>query len=72
MPSAMVVLGAMTGLCARHESAQESSTPAMLYSDLLDVVHAHLAEEWGVAKDAALNEAFGSPASSCRARWSPG
>jgi 2-haloacid dehalogenase len=44
---------------ARHESAQESATPTMLYSDLLGVVHAHLAEEWGVGKDAARNEAFG-------------
>src|SRR5262249_54835617 len=27
--------------------------------DLLGVVHAHLAEEWGVSKDAARNEEFG-------------
>ena len=30
----------------RHESAQQSSTPAMRYSDLLAVVYKRLAEEW--------------------------
>ena len=44
---------------ARHESAQESATPAMLYSELLALVHAHLAEEWSVPADGARNKAFG-------------
>src|SRR5215469_12427099 len=44
---------------ARHESAQESATPAMIYSDLLAVVHAYMAEEWGAPADAALDKAFG-------------
>jgi 2-haloacid dehalogenase len=34
---------------ARHESAQQSVTPAMKYSELLAVVCKRLAEEWGVA-----------------------
>ena len=33
---------------ARHESAQQVSTPAMKYSELLAVVYKRLAEEWGV------------------------
>ena len=33
---------------ARHESAQESSTPAMPYSQLLSVVYRRLAKQWGV------------------------
>jgi 2-haloacid dehalogenase len=44
---------------ARHESAQESATPAMIYSDLLAVVHAYMAEELGAPADAALDKAFG-------------
>jgi len=33
---------------ARHESAQEEETPAMLYAQLLSVVYKRLAKEWGV------------------------
>ncbi len=33
---------------ARHESAQEAETPAMIYSDLLAAVHRRLAREWHV------------------------
>ena len=34
---------------ARHESAQQMTTPAMQYSELLAVVYKRLAEEWGTA-----------------------
>lgn len=34
---------------ARHESFQQTQTPAMLYRDLLAVVYKRLAEEWQVA-----------------------
>ncbi len=44
---------------ARHESAQESASPALVYSELLAVVHAHLAEEWSVPSDGARDKAFG-------------
>ncbi len=44
---------------ARHESAQESATPAMLYSDLLALVHAHMAEAWSVPADAGRDKTFG-------------
>jgi len=44
---------------ARHESAQEHETPAMIYSELLARVHARLAREWGVAADAAADARFG-------------
>jgi 2-haloalkanoic acid dehalogenase type II len=44
---------------ARHESAQEAETPAMIYSDLLAVVHGRLAKEWGIAVTADENELFG-------------
>lgn len=33
---------------ARHESAQQATTPTMRYSRLLAVVYKRLAEEWGV------------------------
>lgn len=33
---------------ARHESAQQTATPAKRYSELLAVVHKRLAEDWGV------------------------
>ncbi|MBM3519191.1 MAG: haloacid dehalogenase type II [Alphaproteobacteria bacterium] len=33
---------------ARHESSQQLSTPAMIYSELLAVVYKRLAEEWNV------------------------
>jgi 2-haloacid dehalogenase len=44
---------------ARHESAQESATPAKIYSELLGVVHAHMAEELGVPADVARDKTFG-------------
>lgn len=34
---------------ARHESSQQSWTPAKRYSDLLPIVYKRLGEEWGVA-----------------------
>jgi len=34
---------------ARHESSQQTYTPAMKYSELLGVVYKRLAEEWGVS-----------------------
>jgi 2-haloacid dehalogenase len=34
---------------ARHESAQQLTTPAKIYSQLLAVVYKRLAEDWGVA-----------------------
>src|SRR6202020_2422373 len=34
---------------ARHESSQQTQTPAKLYRDLLATVYRRLAEEWGVA-----------------------
>jgi len=33
---------------ARHESAQQSQTPAKRYQDLLPIVYRRLAEEWGL------------------------
>jgi 2-haloacid dehalogenase len=45
---------------ARHESAQEAETPAMIYSELLATVHRRLAAEWGVAPDAAEDARFGA------------
>lgn len=44
---------------ARRESKQESETPSMIYSDLLGVVHAHMAKDWGVKSTGEENEAFG-------------
>jgi 2-haloacid dehalogenase len=44
---------------ARHESAQEAETPAMVYSDLLAVVHRRLASEWHVQASDAEHLAFG-------------
>ncbi len=32
----------------RHEAAQQTETPAMAYSELLEQVHRRLASEWGV------------------------
>lgn len=34
---------------ARHESSQQTWTPAKRYADLLPIVYKRLAEEWGVA-----------------------
>jgi 2-haloacid dehalogenase len=45
---------------ARHEAAQETETPAMLYSQLLGAVHARLAKEWGVKTAAAEDARFGA------------
>lgn len=45
---------------ARHESEQEALTPAMPYAELLAVVHAHLARDWGVAPDAGEDRRFGA------------
>jgi 2-haloalkanoic acid dehalogenase type II len=44
---------------ARHESDQEAKTPAMVYSELLGVVHGRLAEEWGIPATEAENARFG-------------
>jgi 2-haloacid dehalogenase len=44
---------------ARHEAAQESETPSMIYSELLSVVLARMAKEWGVEPSAEEREAFG-------------
>jgi 2-haloalkanoic acid dehalogenase type II len=45
---------------ARHEAAQETETPGMIYSDLLSVVHRRLAEQWGVQPDATEDARFGA------------
>ncbi len=47
-------------LFARAESAQEAETPAMVYSELLTVVHRRLAGTLGLAEDAAAAKAFGA------------
>ena len=44
---------------ARHESYQQSRTPAMRYQDLLAVVHKRLAEEWGAPADWVESVAYG-------------
>ena len=43
----------------KHESAQESETPSMVYSNLLAAVHRRLAREWGVATTEHEDEKFG-------------
>jgi 2-haloacid dehalogenase len=45
---------------ARHESAQEEATPAMIYSELLAVVHQRLAQAWGVTVGEADHARFGA------------
>lgn len=45
---------------ARHELAQERETPTMRYSQLLGVVHARLAKEWGVKSTADEDARFGA------------
>jgi 2-haloacid dehalogenase len=45
---------------ARHESAQQAATPAMLYADLLAEVHGQLAEAWGVARSNDEDVRFGN------------
>ncbi len=44
---------------ARHESAQEVETPAMIYSALLSAVHRRLAREWNIAASDGEHDAFG-------------
>jgi 2-haloalkanoic acid dehalogenase type II len=44
---------------ARHESAQEITTPGMRYSELLGVVFRRLAQEWGVEVSDVEALAFG-------------
>src|ERR1700679_3308587 len=45
---------------ARLESAQQAATPDMRYAPLLGLVHARLANVWGVAEDVAESERFGA------------
>ena len=45
---------------ARHESAQEEATPAMIYSELLATVHRRLAREWNVAMKETDHARFGA------------
>lgn len=45
---------------ARRETEQELATPSLLYSTLLAVTHARLAQEWGIAVHADLHERFGA------------
>jgi 2-haloalkanoic acid dehalogenase type II len=45
---------------ARHESAQEDATPAMVYSELLATVHRRLAREWNVAMEDGDHARFGA------------
>ena len=44
---------------ARHESAQQATTPQMVYSELLAEVHRRLAREWQVSEDEKEAVAFG-------------
>jgi len=50
---------------ARHESSQQTWTPARRYSDLLAIVYKRLAEEWGVASTPQECAAYGGSV----ARW---
>lgn len=45
---------------ARHESDQQAATPALRYSELLAVVYARLAAEWGVSVENAEAAAYGN------------
>ncbi|MGH7103168.1 MAG: haloacid dehalogenase type II, partial [Acetobacteraceae bacterium] len=45
---------------ARHESAEETASPALRYPELLARVHRKLAAEWGIAPDAAAEQRFGA------------
>ncbi len=45
---------------AEIEGAQQAETPAMLYPQILERVHAHLAERFSLQTDAALDSAFGA------------
>ena len=44
---------------ARHESSQQSWTPAMRYRELLPIVYKRLAEEWGVSVSSEECAAYG-------------
>jgi 2-haloacid dehalogenase len=44
---------------ARYEAAQQSETPSMIYSELLGVVHARMASEWGVEPSTEESKNFG-------------
>ena len=44
---------------ARHEAAQETETPSMIYSELLAVVHSRIASEWGIQPSALESKSFG-------------
>lgn len=52
--------GAVLEAFAARECRQQAMTPAMPYAELLAVVHATLAQDWGVAPDAAENARFGA------------
>ena len=45
---------------ARHESAQEEATPAMIYSELLATVHRRLARAWDLTVEEADHARFGA------------
>ncbi len=47
-------------LFAREESAQQAETPAMIYSELLRIVHGRIARALGVEDDEAEAKAFGA------------
>jgi len=51
----------------RHESAQQSATPSLLYRDVLAAVHASLAREWNVSADEDEDRRFAASI----ARWQP-
>lgn len=44
---------------ARFEAAREAETPSMIYSELLGVVHARMAKEWGTEPIAEESKTFG-------------
>jgi 2-haloacid dehalogenase len=45
---------------AAYESAQQAATPDMRYAELLSMVHARLAKDWGVSDDVAEDRRFGA------------
>jgi 2-haloacid dehalogenase len=45
---------------ARHELAQEADTPAMIYSQLLALVHSQIGKEWGATTTPAEDAQFGA------------
>src|ERR1700722_14242080 len=44
---------------ARHEAAQETETPSMIYSELLAVVYSRIASEWGIQPNVLESNSFG-------------